>query len=33
MNDREAFVAWLDDLAARFAVETKRRNLCKRRAE
>jgi hypothetical protein len=27
MTDREAFVAWLDDLAARFAVEAKRRNL------
>jgi hypothetical protein len=27
MSDREAFVAWLDDLAARFAGETKRRNL------
>jgi Family of unknown function (DUF6092) len=27
MTDREAFVAWLDDLAARFAIEAKRRNL------
>jgi hypothetical protein len=27
MSDRDAFVAWLDDLAARFAAETKRRNL------
>lgn len=27
MADREAFVAWLDGLAARFAAETKRRNL------
>ena len=27
MTDREAFVAWLDDLAARFAREAKRRNL------
>ncbi len=27
MSDREAFVAWLDDLAARFAAEAKRRNL------
>ena len=27
MSDREAFVAWLDDLSARFAVEAKRRNL------
>lgn len=27
MTDREAFVAWLDDLAARFAAEVKRRNL------
>jgi len=27
MGDREAFIAWLDDLAARFAAETKRRNL------
>ena len=27
MSDRQAFVAWLDDLAARFAAETKRRNL------
>ncbi|MGO9582732.1 MAG: DUF6092 family protein [Acidimicrobiales bacterium] len=27
MSDREAFVAWLDVLAARFATETKRRNL------
>jgi hypothetical protein len=27
MSDREAFVAWLDELAARFAVEARRRNL------
>jgi Family of unknown function (DUF6092) len=27
MTDREAFVAWLDDLATRFAIEAKRRNL------
>jgi hypothetical protein len=27
MTDRDAFVAWLDDLAARFAAEAKRRNL------
>jgi uncharacterized protein DUF6092 len=27
MSDREGFVAWLDDLSARFAVEAKRRNL------
>jgi uncharacterized protein DUF6092 len=27
MSDREAFVAWLDDLSARFAAEAKRRNL------
>ena len=27
MTDREAFVAWLDDLSARFAAEAKRRNL------
>ncbi len=27
MSDREAFVAWLDDLAATFAAELKRRNL------
>ena len=27
MSDRDAFVAWLDDLAARFAAEAKRRNL------
>ena len=27
MTDRDAFVAWLDDLASRFAAETKRRNL------
>jgi hypothetical protein len=27
MGDRDAFVAWLDDLAARFATEAKRRNL------
>jgi hypothetical protein len=27
MSDREAFVAWLDVLAARFAAEAKRRNL------
>jgi len=27
MTDRERFVAWLDDLAARFATEAKRRNL------
>jgi hypothetical protein len=33
MTDREAFVAWLDDLAARFAVEAKRRNLLEGGAE
>jgi hypothetical protein len=33
MNNREAFVAWLDGLAARSAVEAKRQNLSKRRAE
>jgi hypothetical protein len=27
MSDREGFVAWLDDLAARFAGEAKRRNM------
>jgi hypothetical protein len=27
MSDRDAFVAWLDDVAARFAAEAKRRNL------
>ena len=27
MTDRDAFVAWLDTLAARFAAEAKRRNL------
>jgi hypothetical protein len=27
MTDREGFVAWLDDLSARFAAEAKRRNL------
>ena len=27
MADRDAFVAWLDGLAARFAAEAKRRNL------
>jgi hypothetical protein len=27
MSDRAAFVAWLDDLAAAFAAEAKRRNL------
>ena len=27
MTDRDAFVAWLDGLAARFAAELKRRNL------
>jgi hypothetical protein len=27
MSDRDAFVAWLDDVAAKFAVEAKRRNL------
>jgi hypothetical protein len=27
MSDRQGFVAWLDDLAARFATEAKRRNL------
>jgi hypothetical protein len=27
MSDRDAFVAWLDDLAARFALEAKRRNM------
>jgi hypothetical protein len=27
MTDRDGFIAWLDDLSARFAAETKRRNL------
>jgi len=27
MGDRDGFIAWLDDLAARFAAEAKRRNL------
>lgn len=27
MTDRDAFVAWLDDVAARFAAEARRRNL------
>lgn len=27
MSDRDAYVSWLDDLAARFAAEAKRRNL------
>ncbi len=27
MTDRDAFVSWLDDLAARFAAEARRRNL------
>jgi hypothetical protein len=27
MSDRDAFVAWLDELAARFALEAKRRNM------
>jgi len=27
MSDREGFVTWLDDLAARFAREAKRRNM------
>jgi hypothetical protein len=27
MSDRDAFVAWLDDLSARFAIEAKKRNL------
>ena len=27
MSDRDAFVAWLDDISAKFAVEAKRRNL------
>ncbi len=27
MSDRDAFVGWLDELAARFAAEAKRRNL------
>jgi len=27
MSDRDGFVAWLDELAARFAAEAKRRNL------
>ena len=27
MSDRDAFVAWLDEVAARFAAEAKRRNL------
>jgi hypothetical protein len=33
MTHREAFVAWLDDLAARFAVEAKRRNLAEEGGE
>jgi hypothetical protein len=33
MTERDAFVAWLDDLAARFAVEAKRRNLSESNAE
>lgn len=31
MSDRDAFVAWLDELAARFAAEAKRRNLADER--
>jgi hypothetical protein len=31
--DALAFVAWLDDLAARFEAEAKRRNLSERVAE
>ncbi len=31
MTDRDAFVSWLDDLAAPFAAEGKRRNLADRR--
>jgi hypothetical protein len=27
MSDRDAFVAWLDEVAAKFAAEAKRRNL------
>lgn len=27
MSDRDAFVAWLDDISARFAAEAKRRNV------
>lgn len=27
MSDRDAFVAWLDELAAKFAAEAKRRNM------
>jgi Family of unknown function (DUF6092) len=27
MSDRDAFVAWLDEIAAKFAAEAKRRNL------
>ena len=27
MSDRDGFVAWLDELATKFAVEAKRRNL------
>ena len=27
MTDRDAFVSWLDDLAARFGAEARRRNL------
>jgi hypothetical protein len=27
MSDRDAFVAWLDELAAKFALEAKRRNM------
>ena len=27
MSDRDAFVTWLDELAAKFATEAKRRNL------
>jgi hypothetical protein len=33
MTDREGFVAWLDDLAARFALEAKRRNLAEEGGE
>jgi hypothetical protein len=33
MTDKDAFVAWLDDLAVRCAVEAMRRNLSESNAE
>jgi hypothetical protein len=33
MTDKDAFVAWLDDLAVRCAFEAKRRNLSESNAE